>query len=125
MLCKCGDVRPHLQYWVFQTKFADNHGFGPGDSLATAWHYITRYLETAHAPTLLRLGYQSPHSHQKTSDTRQHPQLSSACFYFVENGVRRINIFQIRLGKGVNVLPKFKLCDGSLVACWNDEISEK
>ena len=108
MSCKCGDVRPHLQYWVFLTKFSDTLGFGPGDSLATTWHFITRYLETAHAPSLLRLGHQDPQSCQRTSDSRQHVHLTSACFYFVGNGLRRTNILQIRLGKGINVLPPSK-----------------
>ena len=125
MSCKCGDMRPHLQQWVFQTKFADSHGFGPGDSIATAWHFITRYLESAPAPSLLRLGYSFPNSGQTTSDTRQHPMLSSACFYFVENGMHRTNVFQIRLSKGVQVLPKYHNCDSSLVTYWNDDISDK
>ncbi len=79
MTIKLGEARRYLEYFIFLTS-AGRYGFAPGNSLASAWSYIQKFLEVRTPGTSDFLGWQFAKGNRHPNPgAKGHPKLFDAC----------------------------------------------
>ena len=121
MVCRCGDVRPHLDYLVFLT--APGKGMLPGNAHETAWSYIRHKVELFTTGQICVYGF-TARVYGNTSktfplaDTKRDPKMHDAVMFLAQNSLHREQCARVRVSKGIAKLTQAGPCCSSIVMYW-------